>query len=81
MRLIQQKFEVLKSPLIHKIAKVASGHKFEKQLYNQHELTKSISANKHKPQAIPGFWKKSLESVGFVHGEEDGTILESCTGF
>lgn len=76
---IQQKYDELKNPLINKIAKIASGQVFQKQLYTEHELTKNLSVNKNKPQAIPGYWKNTLQSVGFIQNDEDAAILDSCT--
>lgn len=36
MRKIQAKFDILRTPLIHKIAKIASGHPVEKEIYTHH---------------------------------------------
>jgi hypothetical protein len=30
-----------------------------------------MNVNKSKPQAIPGFWKSALNTVGFIQCEED----------
>ena len=66
LREIQAKYDLLKKPIAEKIAKVASGHPVEKQLYTQHEYTKTLNVNKHKPSGIPGYWRGVLESMGFI---------------
>ena len=66
MKQIQAKYDKLRQPISHQIAKVASGHPVQKKLYSEHELTKSISANKHKPNAIPEYWANVFEKSGFV---------------
>jgi hypothetical protein len=79
LRKIQIKYDLLKMPIIHKVAKVASGEPVEKEIYTQHDLTKSICVNKNKPQAIPGYWKGVLTTVAFSLCEEDDEILDNCT--
>ena len=78
MRAIQAKYEDLKAPIVDKIAKVASGHPVEKQLYTEHQYTRTLNVNKYKPKAIEGYWVSVLESMGFIDCEEDRKILENC---
>ena len=66
MREIQAKYEDLKAPIIDKIARAASGQPVEKQLYTDHEYTRTLNVNKYKPQAIEGYWVSVLESMGLI---------------
>lgn len=78
MQTIQSKYDKIRAPISHQIAKVASGHPVEKKLYTEHELTKGISPNKHKPNSIPNFWCQVFEKSGLIDHEKDFEIMSSC---
>lgn len=78
MRAIQAKYDDLKAPIVDKIARVASGQPVEKELYTDHEYTRTLNVNKYKPQGIDKYWVGVLESMGLIDCEQDKKILEHC---
>lgn len=56
MKEVQQRYDEMRDPIAHALAKAASGLPIEKGLYTNHPQTSHLDVAKVKPPAIPNFW-------------------------